>query len=118
MQFSNFGCGNVCNFNLLKDLARDRESFSAFCLNTQRVCNLDKFRKLSEYVETFGSKPSLIGITETWFLPWETGLSSGTRKSVRLFELDGYNAVFVSRPGPRRSAGIALYVLDGYKFDC
>ena len=117
MNFYNMGCNDVHNFNLLRDLARERGNFSAFCFNSQRICSLDKFQRFSDYVESIEIKSSLIGVTETWFLPHETGMSSGSRKSANPFKLDGYNAVYASRPSPRRSAGIALYVLDGYEFD-
>lgn len=51
---------------------------------------------------------------ETWFTSGETGEDSGSKRPIRLYQMDGYQAEFSSRE--ERSAGIAVYVKNGINY--
>lgn len=86
-----------------------------FSLNAQRICHREKFSNFCTYIESFITKPTIIGVTETWFKSNETGEDQGGGRAIRLYELEGYDSNFSSRAV--HSAGIALYVREGYNFE-
>ena len=64
---------------------------------------------------SLSKKPLVLGFTETWFTSSETGELHGSKKAVRLYELEGYQSCFCSRV--TRSAGVAVYIADGFGFE-
>ena len=67
MTHNNFYFKSVDNLNCLRKLTKFPEKFSIFCLNAQRICHRNKFRKFISYIDSFVVKPPIIGVTETWF---------------------------------------------------
>ena len=111
-----FSCSSVGEYNWLAELARD--GFGGIILhqlNVQRSCSLEKFNRLAAYVFSLSKKPLVLGFTETWFTSSETGELHGSKKAVRLYELEGYQSCFCSRV--TRSAGVAVYIADGFGFE-
>lgn len=112
---NNFVVDGVSNLNTLRSLSRTQYDFSAFCLNTQRICSKTKFNNFESHIDSFDDEPSIIGALETWFKRGETGELCDERRPVRLYELAGYKSFFCSRES--RSAGVALYVKENIDFE-
>lgn len=115
MDYVNFCVNDIDNLNVLRSLARTEDNVSIFSLNAQRICHRKKFAQFADYIDSFLAKPLVLGVSETWFKSNETGEDPRDNSRVRLYELGGYQATFSSRDG--HSAGIALYVWDGVRFE-
>lgn len=89
MNLVNFYADNIDNLNLLRSLSRRQEKFSVYCINVQRLCNINKFMRFATHIDSFHTKPVLLGVTETWFKSNETGELHEERRPVRLYELEG-----------------------------
>lgn len=114
MVATNFECSSVEQFSALRGVSKSNDLFGVLHLNVQRVARLDKFDRFKDYVNSIREIPMILGLSETWFRPSETGEFS-TGNSVKLYEIAGYRSVFCSRDG--RSAGVAMYVRDSFDFE-
>lgn len=115
MDNNNFMVDSVSNLNTLRSLARVQSEFSAYCLNTQRICSKFKFDNFKSHLDSFDDEPTFVGALETWFKCGETGELCDNRRPIRLYELEGYKSFCCSRE--TRSAGIALYVKENIDFN-
>lgn len=95
MDNSNNFCSDVSEFNVLRGLTGSHNAVGFFHLNVQRACSLRKFDMITDYLLSFHERPTVIGLSETWFMQNETGESNALKRPFRMYELEGYESVFV-----------------------
>ena len=66
--------------------------------------NISELESFINYLNDKGSKtPSIIGVTETW-------VKSGEEEKLKKFQLNNYDFLHCSRPGPTIGGGVGFYV--------
>lgn len=100
----NLHCENVNNLNKLQSLSRHSSQFSIIHLNIQRAANLSKFDNFKIFIKSMITKPTIICLSETWFL-------KGTEN---LYHIPGYTGIFSSRSV--KSGGLAMFIENGIEF--